>query len=59
MSDYTGDDFEDELNALILKARDNNLMPHEVLMELKYKALQIEHSFYTALLIDKPTSETH
>lgn len=59
MSDYTGDDFEDELTELILKAREKNLMPHEVLMELKYKVLQMEHSFYTALLIDKPTSETH
>lgn len=59
MSDYTGDDFEDELTDLILKAREKNLMPHEVLMELKYKVLQMEHSFYNALLLDKPTSETH
>lgn len=59
MSDYTGDDFEDELTDLILKAREKNLMPHEVLMELKYKVLQMEHSFYNALLLDRPNSETH
>lgn len=59
MPDYTSDDFEDELTALILKARDNNLLPHEVVMELKYKALQMEHAFYAALIIDHPQQETH